>query len=101
LGESWEQVKSGWEASWDADKASAGEPERLVLAERIYGAIRNWETWELAQKPPPAQESRERVRDAFQRANRALRSGDVNGASRALEEARALVDQLRRPRSTA
>jgi hypothetical protein len=101
LGQSWERLRDDWLREMERDSPPPGEAERLVLAQRLYGAVRNYEMWLREQKPAPDERSRQRVREAFVAANRALAAGDVDRASRGLRYALGLVDQLRRPRITA
>jgi hypothetical protein len=101
FGLGWDKLRAEWEGRMEGEAPPAGQAERLVLAERIYGAVRNWEMWTLEQKPAPDKETRTLVREAFTRANRALASGDLAEAARAYEQARAMVEQLRRPKSVA
>jgi len=101
FGEPWDRLRSEWEAGMEAAQPGPGQAERLVLAQRIYGAIRNYEMWLLEQRPEPSREMQALVRDAFTRANRALAAGSLEEGRRAFAEARGLVDQLRKPRSIA
>jgi hypothetical protein len=84
-----------------SDPAPPAPAQRLVLSQSIYGAVRNYEMWLIAQRNGPSSETRAVVREAFTRANRLVAEGDFRGATEALREARSLVDQLRRPRSVA
>lgn len=101
LGNSWESLRADWERRMSADPVPEGEAERLVLAHRIYGSIRNYEMWLVVQRAAPGADAQARVRQAFTEANRALGKGDLPTARTALEEARSMVEQLRRPRSIA
>lgn len=98
FGESWERLLSEWERTMAAEPPPRPEADRLVLAQRIYGAIRNYEMWLASQPIMPPTAWQDTVREAFTRANGALRAGDLPGAAAALDRARALVERLRRPR---
>lgn len=100
LGESWDRLRSDWEASMSKDRLPPPEAERLVLAQRLYGAVRQYEMWSLAQQGLDL-ESRASVREAFTATSRALLRGELELAARELRRARALVDSLRRPRTVA
>jgi hypothetical protein len=80
------------------DTPPPSQAEHLVLAHTIYGTIRNYEMWVIQQRPGPSADAQKLVKNAFTEANRALAAGDVPGASRALAQARTLVEQLRRPK---
>lgn len=101
FGESWTRLRADWEGEMAADRAPAGEARKLVLAQRIYGAIRNYEMWALAQKPPVPAPADRAVRQAFAEANHAVASGELDAGEAALARARSLVEQLRRPRVVA
>jgi hypothetical protein len=91
-------LATAWQA-WYREQLPPAEPrERLVLAFRIYGTIRNYEMWLLEQRSAPGRETQQAVRAAFTLANRHLREGRLAEALAALAEARARVEQLRSPR---
>ena len=73
------------------------EIERMILGQRTYGAVRNYEMWLVQQRAQPSAEVQAVVRQTFTDANAALRRGDVPAARAAYTRARAMVDQLRRP----
>ena len=101
FGQSWGTLLSEWEQGMASDPAPPALAQRLVLSQSIYGAVRNYEMWLIAQRNGPGSETRAVVREAFTRANRLVAEGDFRGAAEALREARSLVEQLRRPRSVA
>lgn len=100
FGRSWDELRSDWMRRMDEDRAPAGQAERLVLGHRIYGAVRNWEMWMLDQRPGPTASQKAAIRELFTQANRALAAGDLEAAYRALDQAGAAVELLRRPRLT-
>jgi hypothetical protein len=95
------KLMSEWERTFEAETPPPGELDRLVLGQRIYGAVRNYEMWALTQRPVPGPEAQKRVREAFTEANRALARGDAPAAREALGRAQGLVDRLRRPQDVA
>lgn len=101
FGVSWEMLARDWEAAIQNDKAPDGMSERLVLGEKLYGAVRNWEMWALAHDGGPSVEVRKLVRAAFVDANRALAQGNLDEADRLYRRARSLVERLKHPRSVA
>lgn len=98
LGTTWAQLRTDWEKSMQAEPAPPKQAEALVLAFRIYGAIRNYEMWLIQQRVAPSRESQKAVRKAFTTANRLRQQGDYPAARAALANARSLVQQLREPR---
>jgi len=101
FGTPWSQLRSEWEKGMRADPAPPEQAEGLVLAFRIYGAIRNYEMWLIQQRAAPSRASQEAVRRAFTRANTLQKQRDYPAARQALADARSLVQQLREPRSIA
>lgn len=99
--ESWDSLRDRWEAQMAADAALAGQAERLVLGEEIYGSIRNYEMWLLQRRVTVRAEDREAVRRDFTEANRSLAKGDLKAAAEHLQEAKARVEQLKRPAAVA
>ena len=81
----------------DAGQPGPGQAERLVLAQRIYGAIRNYEMWLIEQRRAPSTEVQQVVRRTFTEANRILREGDLSGARAKYVLALAMIDRLKRP----
>jgi hypothetical protein len=98
FGKPWSQLRSDWEAGMRAEPAPADQAENLVLAFRIYGAIRNYEMWLIQQRTAPSREWQQAVRQAFTTANRLRKQGDYPATRGALANARSLVQQLRVPR---
>jgi hypothetical protein len=94
---SWQELRTDWEAAMDRETPPGRDAERLVLAHRIYGAIRNWEMWWIGQRRAPAVERRDEVREAFTRANQLVDAGEFGAARTELARAERLVDLLRRP----
>jgi len=101
FGAPWSQLRADWEKSMRADAAPPEQAEALVLAFRIYGAIRNYEMWLIQQRTAPSREWQQAVRRAFARANALRKQGDYPATRQALADARSLVQQLREPRSIA
>lgn len=98
FGSSWMQLRADWEKGMREDSAPAEQAENLVLAFRIYGAIRNYEMWLIQQRTAPSKEWQRAVRQAFTTANRLRKEGDYAGTRGALANARSLVLQLREPK---
>ena len=101
FGVSWETLARDWAAAIQNDKAPDGMSERLVLGEKLYGAVRNWEMWALAHDGGPSVEVRKVVRAVFVDANRALAQGKLDEADQLYRRARSLVERLKHPRSVA
>ncbi len=101
FGLSWEALARDWEEAIRKDPAPAGMAERLVLGEKLYGAVRNWEMWTLRSGGDLGAGVWETVRAAFTEANRALSAGNVEDAGRLYGRARALVERLKHPKSVA
>lgn len=98
FGKPWPQLRADWETSMRAEPAPPEQAENLVLAFRIYGAIRNYEMWLIQQRTAPSREWQQAVRQAFTTANRLRKQGDYPATRGALANARSLVQQLREPR---
>jgi hypothetical protein len=75
--------------------------ERLVLAETIYGSIRNYEMWLLRHGRDVRDTDRQAVRRAFSEANQAMAAGDLKAAAKSLHEAEDRVKALKRPLAVA
>lgn len=101
FGASWTQLRAGWEQGMRADPAPPEQAEGLVLAFRIYGAVRNYEMWLIQQRTAPSRETQQAVRRAFIRANTLRQQRDYPATRQALAEVRSLIEQLREPRSIA
>jgi hypothetical protein len=97
FGVDWRTLRSEWEAGMVAEPAPVPEATRLILAQQIYGAIRNYEMWVLEQRSKVPLSSQQVVRDAFREANRLLKDGQFEAARRALARAGGMVERLRRP----
>jgi hypothetical protein len=95
------KVLADWLAWTEQSSEPPADAEKLLLAERIYGAVRNYELWLVRQRPGPGAEARRMVREAFTKANRALAAGNLGAARAAFARARGYVDSLRRPASVA
>src|SRR5439155_18170570 len=50
FGRSWPAVRSGWEATMAAGGGGEVERRRLVIGQKTYAAIRNFEMWLIAQR---------------------------------------------------
>jgi hypothetical protein len=96
FGESWEQLRAAWEREMTAETPPADQAARLVLGQRIYGTVRNFEMWTL-RSGGISSEASSVVRAAFTEANRSLLRGDLTGANVAYQRARGIVERLRRP----
>jgi hypothetical protein len=96
-----DKVLADWLAWMEQSSEPPADAEKLLLAERIYGAVRNYELWLVRQRPGPAAEVRRMVREAFIEANRSLGAGNLDAARAAFARARGYVDSLRRPTSVA
>lgn len=101
FGRSWDQLRAEWEHWMQEDAAPAGHAERLVLGQKLYGTVRNYEMWLIRQRPRPASELQEVVREAFLAANRALGAGDLKAAEAGLAHIRRMIERLKRPQSIA
>lgn len=100
FGEPWERLREGWEREMKAEAPPHDQAERLVLGQRIYGSVRNFEMWALRQRGLSS-EQRGVVQAAFTEANRSLARGDLASAATAYNRARAIVESLRRPQIVA
>jgi hypothetical protein len=94
----------GWNdlcADWEQQMTSAGSTEagrhRLVLRQKTYAAIRNFEMWLLAQRSRVESQRVVAVRRAFTAANAAIRNERLGEAETRLREAQGLVNDLKRP----
>ncbi|MFN3650660.1 MAG: hypothetical protein ACK47B_13880 [Armatimonadota bacterium] len=96
-GETWETLRRDWEQRMEAETPPPARAQRLTMAHRIYGAVRNYEMWALQQRPGPSAEVHAVVREAFTLANRRLREGDLDGAAEALARAETIVRRVRSP----
>jgi hypothetical protein len=73
------------------------EQRRLVIAQKTYAAIRNFEMWLLAQRGTPSRAQTEAIRQAFTQVNGALRTKQIDEAERRLRLAQGMVNDLKRP----
>lgn len=97
LGVAWDTLREDWERRMSETPMPAEASARLVLAQKIYGAIRNYEMWLIEQRAGPSATTQTVVREAFTAANAALARGDFQEAGRALSRARRMVGYLRNP----
>ncbi len=101
FGRSWDQLRTDWEQSMKENVAPGGQAERLVLGQKLYGAVRNYEMWLIRQRPRPATSLQEAIREAFVAANRSLAAGELESAESGLLRARQMIERLKRPQSIA
>lgn len=101
LGKTWAKLLEEWRAQMESDVAPRTEAGRFVLAQQLYGAVRNYEMWLLEQRSQPSAEMLEWIRRSFTEANRALARGDMDAARSEFRRALGGVQQLRRPVSVA
>src|SRR5204863_9549099 len=50
FGRAWSELRADWEQRMSAGGGSEPDRHRLVLGQRTYGAIRNFEMWVLQQR---------------------------------------------------
>jgi hypothetical protein len=101
FGQGWERLRDDWQRTFTAEAPPGGVSERLVLGQRIYGAVRSYEMWVLSQRAAPEGDNHSLVRAAFVSANRALTAGDLPGAEAQFGRAMAIVERLRHPQRVA
>jgi hypothetical protein len=97
FGRPWSALRSGWEATMAEGSGSEVEQRRLVIAQKTYAAIRNFEMWLLAQRGTPSRAQTEAIRQAFTQVNGALRTKQIDEAERRLRLAQGMVNDLKRP----
>lgn len=97
FGRPWSELRSDWEAKMREAKAPAADQRRLVLRQKTYAAIRNFEMWLLAQRGSASPDRATAIRQAFTRVNVALRAGRLDDAEAGLRVAQGMVNDLKRP----
>jgi hypothetical protein len=97
FGHDWPELRSEWERQMAASPGTEPARRRLVIRQRTYAAIRNFEMWLTVQRGRVSAERIASVRQAFTAANAAIRSGQWETAETRLREAEGLVNQLKRP----
>jgi len=97
FGRGWTEIRSDWERQMDGSTAPETARRQLVLRQRTYAAIRNYEMWLLAQRGRVETQRSAAVRRAFTAANEAIRGGRLDEAEARLKEAQGLVNDLKRP----
>lgn len=97
FGVSWEEIRRGWEETFQAQPPSRVVAERMALAQEIYAAVRGYEMWLTARRRTPGEDGTEPIRRAFVAANRALAGARLEEARAHFATARRLIDALRRP----
>jgi hypothetical protein len=97
FGRSWSGIRMDWERQMAGGTASEQERHRLVLRQKAYAAIRNFEMWLLAQRSRIERQRIAAVRKAFTDVNAAIRGGRLREAEGRLREAEGLVNELKRP----
>jgi hypothetical protein len=97
FGRPWSALRSDWEAKMAAGGGSEAERRRLVISQKTYAAIRNFEMWLVAQRSGAPRAQTEAIRQAFTQVNGALRSKQLDEAERRLRVAQGMVNELKRP----
>jgi hypothetical protein len=97
FGRSWSDMLADWEAKMGEGKAPPEEQRRLVLRQKTYAAIRNFEMWLLAQRGSASSDRAAAIRQAFTRVNAALRARRLDEAEAGLRAAQGMVNDLKRP----
>ncbi len=97
FGRSWAGVRGAWEAQMSAGGGSEFDRRRLVIGQKTYAAIRNFEMWQLGHRGEGTRERVAAVRTAFTGVNAALRGRRLDDAAARLRVAQGLVNDLKRP----
>lgn len=97
FGHSWSELRSGWERRMASATASAADRRRLVLEQKTYGAIRNFEMWVMAQGGRLELQRTAAIRREFTAVNTAIRERRLDDAEARLRVAQGMVDELKRP----
>jgi hypothetical protein len=97
FGRSWDELRAGWEQRIDAGGGSEADRRRLVLGQKTYGAIRNFEMWLLQHRGRADSARAAEIRRAFTAVNGALRARQFDEAESRLRIAQGLVNDLKRP----
>jgi hypothetical protein len=97
FGRSWTVLRAEWERQMAGSSAPEPERHRLLLRQKTYAAIRNFEMWLLAQRSRVEATRVAAVRKAFTSVNAAIRDGRLDEADSRLRETQGLVDGLKRP----
>jgi hypothetical protein len=87
----WSQLRSEWMMQIERDPFPQLDARRLVLARRIYGAIREYEIGLRDAGNQSSQSVPLPVRATFVRCNQALHQGQITQAAQYLEQARELI----------
>jgi hypothetical protein len=97
FGRGWADLREEWEQRLAAKGGTDADRRRLVLGQKTYAAIRNFEMWVLAQRGGGDARRRAAIREAFTAANAALRARRLDEAEARLNDAIGLVSDLKRP----
>jgi hypothetical protein len=97
FGVSWDVLRQRWEKSMETSPPSEAMAARLVLSQRIYASIRNYEMWMLRSRARPPRAMADAVRQAFVEANRALEASKLADAEAHFATAQRLIAGLRHP----
>jgi len=93
----WSDLRADWERQMAGSVAPAAAGHQLVLRQKTYATIRNFEMWLLAQRSRAEPRRIASVRRAFTAVNVAIRGGRLDDAEARLQEAVGLVNDLKRP----
>jgi hypothetical protein len=97
FGRSWDELRTDWERQMTAANGPPADSRRLVIGQKTYAAIRNFEMWVLAHRDEATRERSRAVREAFTTVNEALRRRQFDEAEARLKLAQGLVNALKRP----
>jgi hypothetical protein len=97
FGRSWPDLRADWEAKMAAGGGSEADRRRLVIGQKTYAAIRNFEMWLIGQRGSASRERTAAIREAFTNVNTALRAKQLGEAEERLRLAQGLVNNLKRP----
>jgi hypothetical protein len=97
FGRDWTELRQDWEAKLSAKGGSEVDRRRLVIGQKTYAAIRNFEMWLLAQRGRVDERPRAAIRRAFTEVNSAIRARRLDDAEVRLRAAQGLVNELKRP----
>jgi hypothetical protein len=97
FGSKWAAIRADWEAGMAASGVPKEEGRRLVIGQKTYAAIRNFEMWLLSQRGGAPREQTQAIRRAFSDVNRSLRGRRLDEAESRLSVAQGMVNELKRP----
>jgi hypothetical protein len=97
FGRAWSDLRADWEQRMAAGGGAEPDRRRLVLGQKTYGAIRNFEMWLIQQRGRVDSALSAGVRRAFTAVNTAMHARQFDEAESRIRTAQGLVNDMKRP----